>query len=62
LHWFDRKIVDGTMDRIGDITIGAGRILRKTVTGKVQTYAITVTGGFLVLLFALWHYSRVVGG
>ncbi len=60
--WFDRHVVDGSMNLIGRVTVASGRLFRKTMDGKVQSYALTVTGGFLLLLLMLWHYTKVLGG
>ena len=40
LWWFDRNVVDGTVNGIGALTVGAGRGLRRVQTGRVQNYAL----------------------
>jgi len=56
IWWFDRAIVDGTVNGIGDVVQGAGRDLRRIQTGRVQNYAlgiavalIVMAGGFLIV-------------
>ena len=40
LWWFDREVVDGTVNAVGGGTIEAGRGLRRIQTGRVQNYAL----------------------
>ena len=40
IWWFDREVVDGTVNAIGGGTIDAGRGLRRIQTGRVQNYAL----------------------
>ena len=57
IWWFDRAIVDGTVNGIGDVVQAAGRDLRRVQTGHVQNYAlgialalIAVSVGFLFVV------------
>jgi NADH:ubiquinone oxidoreductase subunit 5 (subunit L)/multisubunit Na+/H+ antiporter MnhA subunit len=47
--WFDREVVDGTVNAIGGATIGAGRGLRNIQTGRVQNYALGIAIGLIVM-------------
>ncbi len=47
--WFDRVIVDGTVNGIGQLTVDAGRGLRQIQTGHVQNYALGIAIGLLVM-------------
>jgi NADH-quinone oxidoreductase subunit L len=49
LWWFDRNIVDGTVNAIGRITVDAGGGLRRIQTGRVQNYALGIAIGLLVM-------------
>jgi NADH:ubiquinone oxidoreductase subunit 5 (subunit L)/multisubunit Na+/H+ antiporter MnhA subunit len=49
IWWFDREVVDGTVDAIGRGTIGAGRSLRRVQTGRVQNYALGIAIGLIVM-------------
>jgi NADH-quinone oxidoreductase subunit L len=49
LWWFDRRVVDGTVNDLADVTIGAGRGLRRVQTGRVQNYALGIAVGLLVM-------------
>ncbi len=49
MWWFDRVIVDGTVNSIGDATRGAGGSLRRIQTGRVQNYALGIAIGLLVM-------------
>ena len=49
MWWFDRTIVDGTVNGIGRLTVGAGSGLRKVQTGRVQNYALGIAFGLLVV-------------
>jgi NADH-quinone oxidoreductase subunit L len=47
--WFDREVVDGTVNAIGTGTIDAGRGLRQVQTGRVQNYALGIAIGLIVM-------------
>jgi NADH-quinone oxidoreductase subunit L len=49
VFWFDRTIVDGTVNGIGVVTTGAGIRLRRVQTGHVQNYALGIALGLLAM-------------
>jgi NADH-quinone oxidoreductase subunit L len=49
IWWFDREVVDGTVNAIGAGTIDAGRGLRQVQTGRVQNYALGIAIGLIVM-------------
>jgi NADH-quinone oxidoreductase subunit L len=49
MWWFDRVIVDGTVNGIGEATRNAGGGLRRIQTGRVQNYALGIAIGLLVM-------------
>ena len=49
IWWFDREVVDGTVNAIGGATIDAGRGLRQVQTGRVQNYALGIAVGLIVM-------------
>jgi NADH:ubiquinone oxidoreductase subunit 5 (subunit L)/multisubunit Na+/H+ antiporter MnhA subunit len=49
LWWFDRVIVDGTVNGVGTVVRGAGGGLRLIQTGRVQNYALGIAIGLLVM-------------
>ena len=49
IWWFDREVVDGTVNGIGSSTVGAGRGLRRVQTGRVQNYALGIAVGLIVM-------------
>jgi NADH:ubiquinone oxidoreductase subunit 5 (subunit L)/multisubunit Na+/H+ antiporter MnhA subunit len=49
IWWFDREVVDGTVNAIGASTIDAGRGLRRIQTGRVQNYALGIAIGLIVM-------------
>jgi NADH-quinone oxidoreductase subunit L len=50
MWWFDRTVVDGTVNGIGRLTIDAGRGLRRVQTGRVQNYALGIAIGLIVMI------------
>ncbi len=50
LWWFDREIVDGTVNAIGRDTIASGRGIRRIQTGHVQNYALGIAIGLIVMV------------
>ena len=49
LWWFDREVVDGTVNAIGAATVASGRGLRRVQTGRVQNYALGIAIGLIVM-------------
>jgi NADH-quinone oxidoreductase subunit L len=49
LWWFDREVVDGTVNAIGGGTVEVGRELRRIQTGRVQNYALGIAIGLIVM-------------
>jgi NADH-quinone oxidoreductase subunit L len=47
--WFDRNVVDGTVNGIGRVTVASGRGLRRVQTGRVQNYALGIAIGLIVM-------------
>jgi NADH-quinone oxidoreductase subunit L len=47
--WFDREVVDGTVNGIGSAAVSAGRNIRRVQTGRVQNYALGIAIGLLVM-------------
>jgi NADH-quinone oxidoreductase subunit L len=47
--WFDRTVVDGTVNGIGVITTGVGLGLRRVQTGRVQNYALGIALGLIAM-------------
>ena len=47
--WFDREVVDGTVNAIGRATLLSGRGLRQVQTGRVQNYALGIAIGLIVI-------------
>jgi NADH-quinone oxidoreductase subunit L len=49
MWWFDREVVDGTVNSVGRATLKTGRGLRLVQTGRVQNYALGIAVGLLVM-------------
>jgi NADH-quinone oxidoreductase subunit L len=47
--WFDREVIDGTVNAIGRLAIESGRGLRRVQTGRVQNYALGIAIGLIVM-------------
>jgi NADH:ubiquinone oxidoreductase subunit 5 (subunit L)/multisubunit Na+/H+ antiporter MnhA subunit len=49
LWWFDRRVVDDTVNDVASTTVGAGSRLRRVQTGRVQNYALGIAVGLIVM-------------
>jgi NADH-quinone oxidoreductase subunit L len=47
--WFDRVVVDGTVNGVGTVTTLAGTGLRRVQTGRVQNYALGIAVGLIAM-------------
>jgi NADH-quinone oxidoreductase subunit L len=53
LWWFDRTIVDGTVNGVGTVVRDAGTGLRQIQTGRVQNYALGIAIGLILMAGSL---------
>jgi NADH-quinone oxidoreductase subunit L len=53
IAWFDRHVVDGAVNLVGWLSKKGGDLLRRTMAGKVQGYALIVFCGVLVAIAVL---------
>jgi NADH-quinone oxidoreductase subunit L len=49
LWWFDRRVIDDTVNDLAAVTVGAGRSIRRVQTGRVQNYALGIAIGLIVM-------------
>jgi NADH-quinone oxidoreductase subunit L len=55
IAWFDRHVIDGTMDGIGWVTTRLSSSVKVFQNGKVQFYAfVFVVGSFIIAVWALF--------
>ena len=52
IWWFDREVVDGTVNAVGGATLDAGHGLRQIQTGRVQNYALGIAIGLIAMAIA----------
>jgi len=57
--WFDKKIVDGTMDLVGNSTVAASKGIKGMQSGKVQDYAFVFIAGAVVLAMIFIYNSMI---
>ncbi|HEX8041280.1 MAG TPA: NADH-quinone oxidoreductase subunit L [Chryseosolibacter sp.] len=55
--WFDRHIVDGAMNLIGNSTVGLSVAIRKMQSGQLQAYIWFFTSGALLLALILVYLN-----
>ena len=58
--WFDKKIIDGTMDLVGNSTVAASNKIKGIQSGKVQDYAMFFIGGVVVIAMVVKFFSGTV--
>ena len=55
--WFDRHIVDGTMNLIGNSTVAGSRGIRKLQSGRLQDYAFAfIAGAVIFAMLFIYHW------
>ena len=57
-RFFDEKVVDGAANAIAALTQSSSARLRKIQTGGVQNYALTMTGGVVLLIGLVLIFFR----
>jgi len=53
--WFDKKVVDATMEGIGNKTVDLSKLIKGVQSGKVQDYAFAFAGGVFVLVLIVMY-------
>ena len=53
--WFDKKVVDGTMEGIGNKTAAFSNLIKGVQSGKVQDYAFGFISGVIVLVIIVLY-------
>ena len=53
LNIFDKSVVDGFVNGLGALTTGISAILRRSETGYVRSYAMSIVVGTAILVIAL---------
>jgi NADH-quinone oxidoreductase subunit L len=66
VKWFDRHIVDGAVNLVAFLCRWAGAKLRLTINGNVQSYALIIFSGMILIIavFAIYNPEalRIFGG
>jgi NADH-quinone oxidoreductase subunit L len=57
--WFDRHIVDGTMNFIGDITVFFSGAIKRIQSGQMQLYIWFFASGVLLLTLAMFYLNNL---
>ena len=47
--WFDRNVVDATMNLIGNSTVSTSKKIKGLQSGKVQDYAFAFIAGVVII-------------
>src|SRR5208337_1052773 len=53
IKWFDRHVVDGIVNLVAKISQWTGERLRRTTTGSLQTYALIIFSGLIVVILVV---------
>ena len=56
--WFDRNVVDGTMNLIGNSTVAVSAKLKGMQSGKVQDYAFSFISGVVVIMMVFIYFMK----
>ena len=56
--WFDRHVVDGTMNGIGNSTVWISEKIKGLQSGRVQDYAMYFVSGATVISMILWFLIK----
>jgi NADH-quinone oxidoreductase subunit L len=58
--WFDRHIVDGTMNAFANLTNRISVSIRGLQSGQLQTYGFVFVSGAIALVFLFLYFSDIV--
>ena len=54
--WFDRNVVDGTINLIGDSTVVISTKMKGIQSGKIQDYAFMFISGMVVMIMVVVYF------
>ena len=57
IAWFDRNVIDATMDLLATATQKLGNILRPMQSGNIQSYSVWFLGGALIIILTLIFFA-----
>lgn len=55
IAWFDKKVIDGSMDMLANITQRLGSVVRPMQSGNIQSYSVWFLSGALALILILLY-------
>ncbi len=58
--WFDRRAIDGTVNAISGRAVRSSSVLRRTETGKVQTYGSVVVLGIVFVILVIFTLKVIL--
>lgn len=56
--WFDKKVVDGTMNLIGNTTVDVSKKIKGLQSGKVQDYAFAFVSGVVIIVMVFIYFMN----
>ncbi|MBM2811110.1 MAG: hypothetical protein HW416_1869 [Chloroflexi bacterium] len=60
--YFDARVIDDAVNGIGGLAVGIGATVRRAQSGQVQTYALVLFAGVVVLALIVALPSLAGGG
>jgi NADH-quinone oxidoreductase subunit L len=57
-QWFDTKVVDGVANGVGDGPVESGKVLRKTESGQLQIYGLTIALGLVAIIICVFIFAK----
>ncbi len=57
IAWFDKKIIDGSLDKIASVTQRLASFIRPIQSGNVQSYSVWFLSGALLLILTLIYLA-----
>jgi NADH-quinone oxidoreductase subunit L len=58
IAWFDRHVVDGTVNLTANLTRLGGVVLSRLQTGQAQTYGVWLVNGAIVVALFIWIFTK----
>jgi NADH-quinone oxidoreductase subunit L len=55
---FDTHVVDGSVNGVADVTTASGKALRRSQTGQLQFYALTIGIGAIAIIICVFLFGR----
>jgi NADH-quinone oxidoreductase subunit L len=58
IAWFDRNVVDGTMNGVASVTNFVSEKIKRFQSGQLQQYAFVMVTGMIIIIAVIFYFLK----